>query len=63
MDLRLECNRLEKELGIVIKLITIPREIMEKNRKEPPPFLEVATLTAEPVFSGDRRHARRGHPA
>ncbi len=50
MDLRLECNRLERELAIAIKLITIPREIMEKNRKEPPPFLEVATLTAEPVF-------------
>ncbi len=23
---------------------------MEKNRKEPPPFLEVATLEAEPVY-------------
>jgi adenine-specific DNA-methyltransferase len=53
MDLRLECNRLEKELGVEIKLIQIPREIMEKNRKEPPPFLEVATLTAEPVV-GER---------
>ena len=48
MDLRLECNRLEKELGIKIKLIQIPREIMEKNRKEPPPFLEVATLRPSP---------------
>lgn len=52
MDLRLECNRLEKELDVEIKLIQIPREIMEKNRKEPPPFLEVATLTAEPVATG-----------
>ena len=50
MDLRLECNRMETELGLVIKLIQIPREIMEKNRREPPPFLEVATLTAEPVM-------------
>ena len=50
MDLRLECNRLEKEFGVEIKLIQIPREIMEKNRKEPPPFLEVATLTAESIF-------------
>lgn len=50
MDLRMECNRLEKELDIKIKLIQIPREIMEKNRTEPPPFLEVATLEAEPVF-------------
>jgi adenine-specific DNA-methyltransferase len=50
MDLRLECNRFEKELAIEIRLIQIPREIMEKNRKEPPPFLEVATLSAKPVF-------------
>jgi hypothetical protein len=48
MDIRLECNRLERELGLSIKLIQIPREIMEKQRREPPPFLEVATLTAEP---------------
>ncbi len=53
MDLRLECNRLEKELAIEIKLIQIPREVMEKNRKEPPPFLEVATLTAEPVLADE----------
>jgi adenine-specific DNA-methyltransferase len=51
MDLRLECNRLEKELSITIKLVQIPREIMEKNRKEPPPFLEVATLTAEAIMA------------
>lgn len=51
MDLRMLCNALEKELDVRIKLIQIPREIMEKNRKDPPPFLEVATLEAEPVFS------------
>lgn len=50
MDLRMECDRLEREHDIKIKLIQIPREIMEKNRKEPPPFLEVATLKAEPVY-------------
>lgn len=50
MDLRLTCNALEQELEVKIKLIPIPREIMEKNRKEPPPFLEVATLGAEPVL-------------
>jgi len=50
MDLRMNCDALEKELGVRIKLIPIPREIMERNRKEPPPFLEVATLTAEPVI-------------
>ncbi len=50
MNLRMECNAVEKELGLKIKLIQIPREIMEKNRKEPPPFLEVATLEAKPVY-------------
>jgi len=49
MDLRLECDALETELGIEIKLVAIPREIMEQNRKEPPPFLEVASLEAEVV--------------
>jgi hypothetical protein len=50
MDLRLTVNALESELGLRIKLIPIPREIMEKNRKEPPPFLEVALLEAAPVY-------------
>jgi DNA modification methylase len=50
MDLRMVCDALEREHGIRIKLIQIPREIMEKNRKEPPPFLEVATLEAEPIL-------------
>lgn len=50
MDLRLTCNALEAEHGVRIKLIPIPREIMEKNRKEPPPFLEMAVLEAQPVL-------------
>jgi adenine-specific DNA-methyltransferase len=50
MDLRMLCDALEREHGVRIKLIQIPREIMEKNRKEPPPFLEVATLEAEAVL-------------
>ena len=50
MDLRMYCDQLEQELGIRIKLYIIPREIMERNRKDPPPFFEVATLTAEPVY-------------
>lgn len=50
MDLRLACASLETELGLRIKLIQIPREIMEKNRKGPPPFLEVATLEATPIL-------------
>ncbi len=50
MDLRLICHELEASHGIKIKLIPIPREIMEKNRTSPPPFLEMAVLEAEPVY-------------
>jgi adenine-specific DNA-methyltransferase len=50
MELRQHCLALEAELGVKLKLIQIPREIMEKNRKAPPPFLEVAVLAAEPVY-------------
>jgi hypothetical protein len=50
MDLRLVCHEIEHAHGIKIKLIPIPREIMEKNRTSPPPFLEVAVLEAEPVY-------------
>jgi hypothetical protein len=50
MDLRLTTAALESELGVKLKLIPIPREIMEKNRKSPPPFLEAAVLEAEPVY-------------
>jgi len=52
MELRQVCNALEGELGIKMKLVPIPREIMERNRTQPPPFLEVATLEAEPVCKG-----------
>ncbi len=57
MDLRQRCLALEAELGVKIKLIPIPREIMEKNRTSPPPFLEMAVLEAEPVYkkSGKKR--------
>jgi adenine-specific DNA-methyltransferase len=50
MDLRLVCHELEASEGVQIKLIPIPREIMEKNRTSPPPFLEVAVLEAEVVY-------------
>lgn len=50
MDLRMHCDNLEKEFDQKIKLIPIPREIMEKNRKEIPPFLEMASLKAEPIY-------------
>ncbi len=49
MDLRLSVRSIESELGVKLKLIQIPREIMERNRTGPPPFLEVAVLEAEPV--------------
>lgn len=54
MDLRLTASALEQELGVKLKLIQIPREIMERNRKSPPPFLEVAVLEAEPVYRGKK---------
>ena len=50
MDSHLTVNALMQELGVKLKLVQIPREIMEKNRKSPPPFLEVAVLVAEPVY-------------
>ena len=50
MDLRLVCHEIEHADDVKIKLIPIPREIMEKNRTTPPPFLEVAVLEAEPVY-------------
>lgn len=57
MDLRLSIQALEKELGVKLKLIQIPREIMERNRTGPPPFLEVAVLGAEAVV---RKPAGKG---
>lgn len=50
MDLRLIADAAEAREGVKIKLVPIPREIMEKNRKEPPPFLEVAVLEAQPII-------------
>lgn len=50
MDLHLTVNALAQEVGVKLKLVQIPREIMEKNRTAPPPFLEVAVLAAQPVY-------------
>jgi adenine-specific DNA-methyltransferase len=50
MDLRLQANSLQAELGIEIRLVRIPREIMEKNRTKVT-FFEIATLQAEPVIT------------
>jgi adenine-specific DNA-methyltransferase len=53
MDLRLICHEVEASEGVQMKLIPIPREIMEKNRTSPPLFLEVAVLEAEPINRKD----------
>ena len=55
MDLHLTTAALEKEFGVRLKLVQIPREIMEKNRKNPPPFLEVAVLEAQPGRVAEER--------
>lgn len=49
MDIRQAVAGIETELDVRIRLHRIPREIMEKNRTEVPPFFEVALLEAEPV--------------
>jgi DNA modification methylase len=59
MDLRLVCHELEASEGVQIKLIPIPREIMEKNRTSPPPFLEVAVLEAEVIYRPVAADVRR----
>jgi hypothetical protein len=60
MDLRLVCHALEAETGVRIKLIPIPREIMEKNRTSPPPFLEMAVLEAEAVVKTTKTQRHEG---
>jgi hypothetical protein len=50
MDLRMVCREIEASEEVKIRLLTIPREIMEKNRTDPPPFFEVAVLEAEAVI-------------
>ena len=49
MDLRQTVAAIEVDLDIKIRLRRIPREIMEKNRTEVPPFFEIAVLEAETV--------------
>lgn len=54
MELRQHCLALEAEFGLRMKLIPIPREIMEKNRTGPPPFLEMALLEADAVIKKEK---------
>lgn len=49
MDIRQRMAAIEAETGIKMYALPIPKEIMERNRKDPPPWLEVAVLEAEPV--------------
>jgi hypothetical protein len=58
MDPRLVAEEIEASEGVRIRLLTIPREIMEKNRTDAPLFFEVAVLEAEAVYAmvgGKRR--------
>lgn len=50
MDIRQVAAAAEAETGVKLRLARIPREIMEKNRAEVPPFFEVAVLEAAPVI-------------
>jgi hypothetical protein len=50
MDIRQVVAAVEAEHGVKIRLHRIPREIMERNRTEVPPFFEVALLEAAPVY-------------
>ena len=50
MDIRQRMSAIQAELGVKMYPVKIPREIMERNRKSPPPWLEVALLEGEPVY-------------
>lgn len=52
MDIRQAVAAVEAETGVKVRLHRIPREIMEKNRTEVPPFFEIALLEASPVYRG-----------
>lgn len=49
MNLKMICDEIEHVEGIKVRLVQIPREIMEKNRTEVT-FLELAVLEAKPVI-------------
>jgi len=50
MELKRNAEALEHEYGIKVRLVRIPREVMEKNRRpgvDAVPFFEMATLSAK----------------
>lgn len=54
MDIRQAVAAIEADLDIRVRLHRIPREIMEKNRKEVPPFFEVALLETKTVLKSGK---------
>lgn len=58
MDIRQVTAAVEAETGVKLRLSRIPREIMEKNRTEVPPFFEVAVLEAGPVVRKDGKERK-----
>lgn len=57
MDIRQRMAGIEAETGVKMVPLPIPKEIMERNRKDPPPWLEVAVVEAEAVL---RKPASKG---
>lgn len=54
MELKRNTEALEHEYGVKVRLIRIPREVMEKNRRpgvDSVPFFEMATLSANPIIN------------
>jgi adenine-specific DNA-methyltransferase len=52
MELKRNAEAVEQEYGVAVRLIRIPREVMEKNRRpgvDTVPFFEMATLSAERI--------------
>ena len=53
MEIRQAIEPIQEWLSVRMRLHRIPREIMERNRTETPPFYEIAHLTVEPVLHAD----------
>ena len=58
MDLRQVTAAVEAEYGVRVRLHRIPREVMERNRNEVPPFFEMAVLEAEPLYTRNLKGQR-----
>ena len=56
MELKRNAEALEHEYHVLVRLVRIPREVMEKNRRpgvDSVPFFEMATLEAEAIIRKD----------